>query len=208
MENRIGIRRFAGIRNGIYFEDDKVISRKESQTLNEWMDEIYKSSSIAYPKFHKMDRLSKLGFITAEVLLKGTDLHSKFGEDKIGIVLSNKSSSLDTDLSYYKLLERGIASPSVFVYTLPNILIGELCIRHKIKGESVFFVSDKYDVKQQTDYIRLMFDSGIVDACIGGWVELLNDSYESFLYLVTKEDIEGKTSFSETTVLNTYNKII
>ncbi len=36
---------------------------------------------------------------------------------------------------------------TLFVYTLPNILIGEICIKFKIQGESNFFVSQFVDYK-------------------------------------------------------------
>ncbi len=60
-------------------------------------------------------------------------------DDETGIILSNANGSLDVDLKYAKTMQAG-ASPALFVYTLPNIVIGEISIRHKIKGENAFFV--------------------------------------------------------------------
>ncbi|MBP6335436.1 MAG: 3-oxoacyl-ACP synthase [Bacteroidia bacterium] len=207
MDTKFGIRKFAGIRDGVFFENENRISEQGSLSFDEWMDQIYKTSIIAYPKFHKMDRLSKLGFATSEVLLKDLSIHKGVDPDKIAVVLANKSSSLDTDIHYQNLLKKGVSSPAVFVYTLPNILIGEICIRNKIKGESVFFISDSYNITQQFNYINIILKDQIADTCIGGWVEMLGDRFESFLYLVTKEDKDCISAFSEENLTNSYNKI-
>ena len=35
-----------------------------------WLNDIYRSLNISYPKFFKMDNLSKAGFLASELLLK------------------------------------------------------------------------------------------------------------------------------------------
>lgn len=81
----------------------------------------YDHFSGQYPKFHKMDALSKLGWLAAEVLLKDTAIHL-LAPEQTGMVLSNRSSSLDTDLRYYATVKE-FASPGLFVYTLSLIHI-------------------------------------------------------------------------------------
>ena len=108
------------------------------------LNEIYAHFEIAYPKFHKMDMLCKLGFLATEILLSGTDHQKKYGETETGLVLSNTHASLDVDLKYAKTIQTG-ASPALFVYTLPNIVIGEIAIRHHFKGENAFFVFKQFD---------------------------------------------------------------
>ena len=49
---------------------------------------VYSFCRSEYPKFYKMDNLSKLGFLAAEILLKGTDHEKKYGGIEIGMVLS------------------------------------------------------------------------------------------------------------------------
>ena len=200
------VRSFASIKNEKIQLNDELVFESKDVSFDHLMDDVYRKTEMAYPKFHKMDQLSKLGFMTSEFLLKNQEI-DKFDSDKIGIVLSNKSSSLDTDMRYHGMLQKGIASPAVFVYTLPNILIGELCIRNKIKGESIFFVSEKYNIKEQVAYVKMCLEKGIIDACIGGWVELMKDSYESFLYLVTSDESGIAEEFTEDTVTQMFNKI-
>ncbi len=89
-----------------------------------------------YPKFYKMDMPSQLAFLAGEVLLRELPL-SGYDATTIALVLTSASGSLDTDLRY-AASARTMASPALFVYTLPNIAGGELCIRHKLKGENTF----------------------------------------------------------------------
>jgi hypothetical protein len=145
-----------------------------------------------------MDNLSKLGFLTAEMLLRNSDVLNKYGSEDIGVVVANSSSSLDTDYDYQELIRdksNYFPSPSVFVYTLPNILIGEICIRHRIKGETAFFVSEKFDPEQLGLYVTHLFDQGKIAACICGWVEVIKEKYHSVLFTVERiEDKSGDTN--------------
>ena len=153
---------------------------------------LYKKEVISYPKFYKMDNLSKLGFLGAEMLLKDTAFLDRYRKEEIGIVIMNSSSSLDTDLAYNETIKdksNYFPSPSVFVYTLPNILIGEICIRHKIKGENAFLVSDQFDPGKVIESVKLLLDKDHAHACLCGWVEVLGDRFESVLFLVEKEKL-------------------
>lgn len=159
----------------------------------QFADSLYRYLDISYPKFHKMDNLSKLGLLASDILLKNNKLSDEFAPEKTGVILSNKSSSMDTDLKYYSMVQSGVASPAVFVYSLPNIVIGEICIRNGIKGENTFFITDSYDIPSQVNYINQLFEKGILDACICGWMELIGEDYEAFLYLITKNKSKQST---------------
>jgi 3-oxoacyl-(acyl-carrier-protein) synthase len=151
---------------------------------------LYKKEAVSYPKFYKMDNLSKLGFLCAEMLIKDTAFLDRYKKEEIGIVIMNSSSSLDTDLAYNETIRdksNYFPSPSVFVYTLPNILIGEICIRHKITGENEFLVTEKFDPGRLVETVELMLAGDYARACLCGWVEVLGDSFESALFLVEKE---------------------
>src|SRR5690606_27760059 len=100
------------------------------------LNDFYKSLEIEYPKFYKMDILSKKGFLLCEYLLK--DL--AFDPKRTSIFLWNENSSLASDRKHSENILAEIDNPANFVYTLPNISIGEIAIRHKITGETGFFV--------------------------------------------------------------------
>lgn len=98
-----------------------------------------------------MDDLCKLGYVAAEYLLEG----KTFAPLEMGMLLANAASSLHTDIRHQQLIDREgdqAASPAVFVYTLPNVVSGEICIRHKIQGENTF--SSLKPISRKTGKIR------------------------------------------------------
>lgn len=136
-------------------------------------------------KFYKMDDLSKLGYVAAEWLLKGMDA----GGESTGIILANAASSLDTDRKHQDIIDRlgdGGASPAVFVYTLPNVVLGEICIRHGIRGENTFFIHEKKALDFLHDYAEMLLHRNRFDTVIWGWCELENGIYEADLYVGRK----------------------
>lgn len=157
-----------------------------------FIKEIYKNYDIKYPKFYKMDNLSKLGFLSAEILLKNTDILNKYKNEEIAVILSNESSSSDTDAIYQKTIDdrnNYFPAPSVFVYTLPNIMIGEICIRHKIKGENTVFISEDFDKNFIFDYVNNLYNLQKTKICICGRVDYNypNKNYMAELYLTEVE---------------------
>ena len=158
---------------------------------SEFLKSAFRNLNSAYPKFFKMDTLSKLGFLAAEYLLKNLHLSEKYLPEEIGIILQNSSSSLDTDEKHQESISdrnNYFPSPSVFVYTLPNIMIGEIAIRHKIKGENVVLISQKPDAEQLFFYVNELFARNRVKCCISGWVEAYQDHQEAIVILVENDD--------------------
>lgn len=168
----------------------------------------YRHLEMNYPKFHKMDNLSKLGLLATEVLLKENDVKQKHESSRIGVILSNKNASLDSDIKYFESI-KSIASPALFVYTLPNIMTGEICIKHSFKGENAFFVLDDFDEAFIHQYVAGLLNNNIIDACICGWVEVFADNHEATLLLVEKVEenslhIEEPYAFTIENIKNIY----
>lgn len=172
------------IRNGTVIKNGDNAFQSDL-ALPEFLRSLYDRYSGQYPKFHKMDLLSKLGWAAAEILLQDLPMDNYKAED-IAIVLANRSSSLDTDERYFETVKE-IASPALFVYTLPNIVIGEISIRHGFKGENAFFAADSFDVEFMAGYVQQLLETGAAKACITGWVEQYHDGYEAALFLAEKE---------------------
>src|SRR5690606_18078970 len=105
---------------------------QSTATGQAFLNSAYEALDNHYPKFYKMDALCKLGTIAAHVLLE-TPEKTGYQPEEVGIVLSNKNGSIEADLSYFESAKT-FPSPSLFVYTLPNILIGEISIRNGFKG--------------------------------------------------------------------------
>lgn len=142
-----------------------------------------------YSKFFKMDNLSKLAFMAADILLKHEKVEPE-KEERIALVFSNKASSLDTDRKHQEAITDPSAyypSPAVFVYTLPNICIGEISIRYKLYSENSFFIFDALNPDYLFDYSNNLLDHNKAEKVLCGWVDFDNGNYEAFLYLVSKE---------------------
>ncbi len=176
--------------------DDRLIFYHENfSTFADFIKSLFKREQLSYPKFYKMDALSKLGFLTAELLLKDRDL-KRYPAENVGIVLCNAAASLDTDMAHQETIRDRSAyfpSPSVFVYTLPNIVTGEICIRHGIKGENLFLISGNFDPMLLHRHAEEMFRMERCQAVITGWTDLLVNRYRSIMFLV--EEAEGNTGY-------------
>jgi len=196
--------------NRVFIDGQILFSGEREEAFSGFVKKIYNHFKLDYPKFFKMDKLSKLGFIATELLLKNVNLSVAFQKDEIGIIIANSASSLDTDINHQKTInDRSdyFPSPAVFVYTLPNIVIGEICIKNKIMGETAFFVSEKFDINFIYNYIVGLFETEKIKCCITGWIELEGDQYESVLYLVKKtEDVKGNIIFEPENIKNIYLK--
>lgn len=154
--------------------------------MQEFLLSVYKHFDIKYPKFYKMDNLSKLGWLAVEILLKDSFNALLYKPEEIGVVLANANSSLDTDVKYFEST-KAIASPALFVYTLPNIMMGEMCIRHNFKGETCFFIFEKFDAGFIQQYVSNLINNDTLHACICGWVELLDDQYKAVVFLIESD---------------------
>ena len=158
---------------------------------NTFLKAIYKYLGVKYPKFYKMDELSKLGFIASELLLQNEvtkKAMASLESSKIGIVLQNSDSTIDVDSNFYDSIideEKHFPSPALFVYTLPNIVLGEISIRNKFMGENALFIFEKYNAEFGVSYINNLVEKNKIEACLGGWFNANNGDYDAFLYFVT-----------------------
>ena len=175
----------------------------ENNNAPEWPLTIYQHFGFNYPKFYKMDNLSKLGWLAAELTMNG-DITARYRAEDIGIVLANKNSSLDTDIKYFETVKT-VPSPALFVYTLPNIVLGEISIRHKLKGENALFVFEKFDAGFIQRYVQTLFETNAVQACICGWIDFLKETCEAVICLVEKNTNESsRPAFTEENINNLY----
>lgn len=170
----------------ISVNNQEVFALDES-SFAEFSKSAYRHFGLSYPKFFKMDNLSKLAFLAADLVLQRSSLEEN---NDVALVFANKSSSLDTDITYQKSIDTDEAyypSPAVFVYTLPNICLGEISIKYKLYSENSFFVFENFNSSFFKDYAEILVTTGKAKAVLCGWVELLEDRYDAFVYLVSEE---------------------
>jgi hypothetical protein len=194
------IREYCIIRDGKIILNGNVLFRSLETAPSLFFTDAYKSLGMNYSKFYKMDNLCKLGFIASEQLLKGKTMGEYCKPDEMGLIIYNAASSADTDRVHQGSISDRNAyfpSPSIFVYTLANIVIGEICIRHKIFGESTFFIEKEFNPDSLYQYVNQLLEDDIVQCCLTGWIQLDGDRYEGMLYLIEKStaDTDGIAIF-------------
>ena len=159
--------------------------------------ELYRSLQLDYPKFFKMDGLSKLGFLASEIIFK--DEKNRFEpSENTAILCFNRSSSLDIDTQYQATIrdnDNYFPSPSLFVYTLPNIVTGEIAIRNKFLGETFCYLCKDFDAKQIVGMTKNAFCNKTTTDALVAWIEHFEERREVLMFWVEKE--EGDTEFAE-----------
>lgn len=172
--------------NVIYIND---VKHELEDTEANVLDAFYRSEKVSYPKFFKMDNLSKAGFLVSELMFREAGLNIENPKKDMAIILCNRSSSSDDDLTYLQSIkdkDNYFPSPSVFVYTLPNIVAGEIAIRNKIFGETSFYVSENYSKEMMMRQVNNVFSTKSVNYILFGWVEALKGNYEVELTIIKK----------------------
>ena len=185
-----GIQGWCSIREGRVLLNGQLLHEAPSPDFREVMRSTYKALGIDHAKFHKMDPLSKLAFLTAEVILGEAKRAGTFTEGT-ALVFANRSSCIDSDRKYQQSLDdpgNEWPSPAVFVYTLPNICLGEISIRHQLFTESCFFIAKEFDPVTMNRYADPLLQAGIAQQVLCAWVEKNDDHYTSFAYLLDRAD--------------------
>jgi len=176
------VQRNIKIKDAAVLQDGKEVFSHQAGNFSLFAKQLYRHYQIDYSKFFKMSQLCKLGFLATELLLSGTAREKESA--LISVILANSSSSLHSDKSYQSTIEH-IPSPSSFVYTLPNIMIGEICIRHGIKGEGTFFIQEHFDKDFIFEYVSGLFKMQKTTMSIAGWVDIdMDGNYIADLYLL------------------------
>jgi 3-oxoacyl-[acyl-carrier-protein] synthase-1 len=167
--------------------------------------EFYRSLQVDYPKFFKMDDLSKLGFLASEMIFKD-DVNRFVPSENTAVICFNRSSSLDIDMQYQATIcdnENYFPSPALFVYTLPNIVTGEISIRNKLFGETFSYICKKFDARQVVGVVRDAFCDKTTTTVLAAWIERFEEKREVLMVLV--EIGKGDVEFSEKQLDLLYN---
>ena len=183
--------------------DGKQLFSNPLQSSTSILTELYHNHIGDYPKFHKMDPLCKLGFVSSELLLDAEGKRNKAWGDQRGVILFNASSSLADDLNYQDTINdpaNPFPSPSLFVYTLPNVVTGEIAIRNKFYGESNFIVLPTPDAAAMANIIYSAFHDTALQSLLTGWIDCFNEKcFCSLLWLVQRNSIQNRDDIFDNT---------
>ena len=147
------------------------LEEQEGAGHHSLLTSLYKQMIGNYPKFYKMDGLSRLGFVASEILLNA----EKGDTDKErAIIFFNHSSSIASDRNYKESIndkDNYFPSPSIFVYTLPNIVTGEIAIRNHFHGETSFFILPNKDERMMEEILQASCRDAQSKSFLTGWID-------------------------------------
>ncbi len=213
MQNTYIISDYCLIRDKKVILNGKEVFRGTEESPAAFLTAVYHHLNPGYAKFFKMDNLCKLGFLATEFILKDRNGEDWNG-DRMGMLFANAGSSIETDRNHQKsITDRAqyFPSPSVFVYTLANIVIGEICIRHKIYGESMFLVEKEFDASVMHEMVLGWLSGSIVDSCLTGWIEMDGSHYDACIFYARKKrngDDGGIAIFDALKMNEIYHQVI
>lgn len=184
-KHSLGIQTYCTIRGRtIRVNGNSFFDAMPSVPMGEFLKAAYRELAIDYPKFHKMDGLCKAIFIAAELIARESGPY----ERHTALVFANRSSSYLSDSRHAHDIFRvddPVASPATFVYTLPNIAMGEISIRHQLQSENVFFIFDRYLPEFLVPYVNATLDHQRAGQCaLCGWTEITEETCDLLLYRI------------------------
>ena len=183
-----------------------------SNVVKDGLDVFYRNSGMDYPKFFKMDLMCKAGILLVDRLIGSPDDDEKTVgkniQEHTALIFMNRSSSLDTDVNFQETIKRDnfFPSPSLFVYTLPNIAAGEICIRYKFYGENTTFVKEKFSAGRLVTYIARLFKENVTQRVILVWDECTRNYADVFGAVITPKEVPGGVKFNLQNLTDFYIK--
>ena len=153
----------------------------------------YRHLRTSYPKFFKMDALSKAGLIASEILLGDEKYRFSPREDR-AVVLFSRSGCEADDIHYRETITdtNYFPSPALFVYTLPNVVTGEIAIRNLIRGESSAYVLTAFNADEIVRVTTESFEDPLTKTMIAGWIDCPDDDNVDAIVFFLEKGGEGE----------------
>lgn len=186
-----GIIHYSRLRNDTLIADGVIIAgldKSEAKTTEERLNLFYKKAGFNYLKFFKMDPFCKAGMLC--LLPFAEYLHSHPRASEGGLLLFTDSGCSMADEEHIRLVTEAAASPAVFVYTLPNIVLGEWSIFSRWVGYGQCFMLSQFKATYLAERIAA-FKSDFPQApVVASWLSVNDDCLDGILFICH----EGVTS--------------
>lgn len=135
------------------------------------------------PRFSRADPLCKLALISVELLDLRLAEIPEGQRENLGVCLGTRWGSLSTDCRFLRT-----GSPSEFIYSLPSTAIGEICIRHKLKGPMRCFMYDRDGDNTIVQEAEDMLHRENVQACLCVYCDAIVSSVPESLSPTPRRD--------------------
>jgi 3-oxoacyl-(acyl-carrier-protein) synthase len=112
-------------------------------------------------RFARMDLMCRLGLMATELLEAKLAEMDAGRREQAGVCVETCAGSLTTDVRFLQT-----PRPSLFTYTLPSTLVGEICIRYRLRGPVLCLVAPeppgRAGLLEGMDWVR----QGEVEDCL------------------------------------------
>lgn len=169
---------------------------------------IYRKIGVDYPKFFKMDAFSKTGVLLSDLLFyqqnsqKVNDV-----KNKGAVIVFSISGTYQTDVKFENTIsdaQNFFPSPAIFVYTLPNIVTGEIALRHGMHGETAYYSTQKFNPAQIESIVS---DAIPNDSCVFvAWIDCDSPQQYGIMFVVANSNDEISHTFNAQNLEDIYNK--
>lgn len=151
------------------------------------LTEIYKTMLDDYPRFYKMDVFNRMVYTATALLINAEGPGENDGNR--AIVFFNRTSSVVSDRKHIATYTKGdgfFPSPGIAVYTLPNIVSGEVAIKYGYKGETSFYILATRNDSLMNMITDVTFAMSDIRSMITGWVDCSSeDTFEADIRILT-----------------------
>lgn len=174
---------------------------------DEKLSAIYHENKIDYPKFFKMDLWAKTGFLLAETLMIYAQLKVDIYKENTSVIFFTNQGSLETDIKFEQTIadpNNRFPSPSLFVYTLPNIITGDIAIRQGFMGETSCYIAEKFMPKQIENIVNDVLDHS--ENVLVAWLDTINGRPAGIIFLVMRKGTVRMMNFNAENLQYIYNK--
>lgn len=156
------------------------------------------------PLPQRTSRISRLVMVGTEPFFLPGGLLHEVDKDTIGVVLMGRNGSALTDERYFgQILNEELASPALFVHTLPNIAMGELSIRHRLHGSGLCLMAERPEPSQLETACTMVARTDHAKWLICGWADTFADQAEAIFILL---DATHEQAWKDTEIPALFNE--
>ena len=118
----------------------------------------------------RFDAFTKIGFAVLALALRQAGFAPDGRLRRVGLVMASRRGCLDTDLEFQRgcVPDASLASPNLFSYTLPGVVLGECAVAFGLTGPTL---SVGGDGPEAVKVACLLLRDDALEACVAGWLE-------------------------------------
>ena len=127
-----------------------------------------------FPRFGRFDEYTKIGCAAVFAAAREAGFQPGGPRRDVGLILSGQYGSFATDEAFYATTLAGpeLASPNLFSYTLPNIVIGECALQFGWMGPTYVLDGEGGRARAALAEAAACLESGRAEAMLVGWLEI------------------------------------